>query len=209
MCFEVSTAPCVGTFSMADVLQDFIKYFTHVNICRTINTRFLSLNHRWRRHVFMSQWESPKRAGGCINEPTWHQNPQYVIDICKPSSMTISLMQMDPRYLRWEVDKELDLDMNVIGFMLFKVENNRSIRVHRIPRGKVAGPKVYSNTREQVAHAPDLLPGRFLVIPTTFEPGASGLRFILRIFTEHSAKLVPPLRPDTVAFCLPFVDARN
>lgn len=63
---------------------------------------------------------------------------------------------------------------------LLQVELNRKYRVHS-PQQKVAG-SIYINSR-CVFLRKELKEGRYVIIPTTFEPGQQG-EFLLRVFTD-------------------------
>lgn len=63
---------------------------------------------------------------------------------------------------------------------LLQVELNRKYRVHS-PQQKVAG-SIYINSR-CVFLRKELKEGRYVIIPTTFEPGQQG-DFLLRVFTD-------------------------
>ena len=58
--------------------EDFTKYYTHVTICRVINTSFMSVRKIWKEAIFHGGWSaSNNRAGGCINNrASFLQNPQ-------------------------------------------------------------------------------------------------------------------------------------
>lgn len=60
------------------------------------------------------------------------------------------------------------------------MELNRVYRMH-VAQQKVGG-SVYINSRS-VFKRTDLTEGRYVVIPTTFEPGLEG-DFLLRVFTD-------------------------
>lgn len=61
-----------------------------------------------------------------------------------------------------------------------QVELNRIYRMH-VTQQKVGG-SVYINSRS-VFKRMDLTEGRYVIIPTTFEPGIEG-EFLLRVFTD-------------------------
>lgn len=69
---------------------------------------------------------------------------------------------------------------SIKGSSLLQVELNRKYRVHS-PQQKVAG-SIYINSR-CVFLRKELKEGRYVIIPTTFEPGQQG-EFLLRVFTD-------------------------
>ncbi|KFM60824.1 Calpain-5, partial [Stegodyphus mimosarum] len=89
----------------------------------------------------------------------------------------IFLMQKDRRALRSKGISHL-----VIGFHVMKVEANRRYRLHSI-KEKAAGSQ-YAMSRN-VFQRCSLKYGRYVIVPTTFEPGQEG-EFLLRIFTSKA-----------------------
>ena len=61
-----------------------------------------------------------------------------------------------------------------------QVELNRTYRMH-VTQEKVGG-SIYINSRSVFLRI-DLKEGRYVIIPTTFDPGLEG-EFLLRIFTD-------------------------
>ncbi|KAG8196268.1 hypothetical protein JTE90_023823 [Oedothorax gibbosus] len=119
------------------------------------------------------------RAGGCYNnKDTFLQNPQYRFDVeADDDTVMIFLMQKDRRALRSQGISHL-----VIGFHVMKVEANRRYRLHAI-KDKAAGSE-YAMSRN-VFHRCDLKAGRYIIVPTTFEPSQEG-EFLLRLFTSKA-----------------------
>ena len=64
-----------------------------------------------------------------------------------------------------------------------QVEENRKYRLHVIH--ETVGTVTYINSRS-VFESYNFPEGRYVVIPTTFEPGQQGT-FMLRIFTENNS----------------------
>uniref|UniRef100_A0A8C1TTL0 Calpain 5a n=1 Tax=Cyprinus carpio TaxID=7962 RepID=A0A8C1TTL0_CYPCA len=164
--------------------EDFCKYFTDLILCRMINTSYLSIHKTWEEEVMRGSWcrhDDPlrNRSGGCINhKATFLQNPQYVFDVTKPEDeVLICLQQQDKRA------KDGKGENVVIGFDIQRVELNRTYRMHTIQ--KTVGSSIYINSRS-VFLRKDLKEGRYVIVPTTFDPGLQG-DFLLRIFTDVPA----------------------
>ncbi|XP_043560888.1 calpain-5-like isoform X2 [Chiloscyllium plagiosum] len=170
-----------GEFWMA--FEDWYKYFTNAIVCRIINTSYLSIRKTWDEVILRGAWsrhEGPllNRAGGCTNfRDTFLQNPQYVFDITKKEDeVLISIQQRDKRIHR----KEGNGKNLTIGFGIFKVELNREYRLHS-PYQKVSG-SIYIDKRS-ISLRTCLKKGRYVIIPSTFEPYVEG-EFLLRIYTD-------------------------
>ncbi|XP_013928774.1 PREDICTED: calpain-5-like [Thamnophis sirtalis] len=109
---------------------------------------------------------------------------QYIFDVKKvEDKVLISLQQKDQRIHR----KEGAGDNLVIGFEIFKVEDNRDYRLHQLKIQERITNFTYLNNR--IVHLKMLLKqGRYLLIPTTFSPNTEG-EFILRLFTDVPSAL--------------------
>ncbi|XP_028923376.1 calpain-6 [Ornithorhynchus anatinus] len=175
-----------GEFWMA--FEDWCSHFTDVDICHNVNTSFFSLHKTWEQAVVRGAWiphQEPlrNRAGGCFNNrDTFLQNPQYIFDIKKAQDQVlISLQQRDQRVHR----KEGYGDNLTIGFSLFKVEENRRFRMHHVHIQEHTSTSMYADVRAVFLRK--LLPrGRYVLIPTTFQPGDAST-FLLRLFTDEPA----------------------
>ncbi|XP_057695891.1 calpain-5-like isoform X1 [Corythoichthys intestinalis] len=186
-----------GEFWMT--FSDFIANFTHIVLCRLINTSYFSLHKTWEEVTVHSSWRRHdnalmNRAGGCINnKQTFLQNPQFLFDVSKAEDEAlVSLQQRDRRAsLRQGRGENL-----AIGFEIHRVEVNRKYRMHA-PQQRVANSP-YSNARSAFLRV-DLKKGRYVIIPTTFEPNLEG-DFLLRIFTDvpsHGRELILDQPPHT------------
>lgn len=87
----------------------------------------------------------------------------------------------------------VDSFLNIILNILFtsyvcifypQVEGNRKYRLHTM--FEKAGDSIFINARE-VVNKFQLKQGRYVVVPSTYEPNKTG-SFLLRVFTEKSSK---------------------
>uniref|UniRef100_A0A3Q2Z7C6 Calpain 5 n=1 Tax=Hippocampus comes TaxID=109280 RepID=A0A3Q2Z7C6_HIPCM len=170
-----------GEFWMT--FSDFISNFTHLVLCRMINTSHISVHKTWVEQVLRGSWahhedELKNRAGGCVNnKQTFLQNPQYVFDVTKPEDEVLVCLQQKDRRASLRAGRGENL---AIGLEVHKVELNRNYRMHA-PQQKVAGTP-YSNTRSAFLRV-DLKEGRYVILPTTYDPDRDG-EFLLRVFTD-------------------------
>ncbi|XP_034557645.1 calpain-5-like [Notolabrus celidotus] len=173
-----------GEFWMT--FDDFINNYTDLILCRLINTSYLSFHKTWEEAVMRGSWRLSNdpllnRTGGCTNhKQTFLQNPQYVFDVKKPEDeLLICLQQQDRRAsLRGGRGENL-----AIGFDIHRVELNRTYRMHATQE-KVGG-STYINSRSVFVRI-DLKEGRYVILPTTFDPGLEG-EYLLRIFSDVSS----------------------
>uniref|UniRef100_A0A3B4VFM8 Calpain-5-like n=1 Tax=Seriola dumerili TaxID=41447 RepID=A0A3B4VFM8_SERDU len=134
------------------------------------------------------QVDKRSRCGGCINHrETFLHNPQFMFEVGgKEEEVLICLQQEDRRIQR----KDGGGENLPIGFEVLKVEVNRCSRVQCVV--EQAASSVYMDSRSVTLRA-TLAPGRYVVLPTTFLPGATG-RFLLRLFSHSHVRL-----PDVYA----------
>uniref|UniRef100_A0A8C9ZKT9 Calpain 5 n=1 Tax=Sander lucioperca TaxID=283035 RepID=A0A8C9ZKT9_SANLU len=170
-----------GEFWMT--FDDFIANFTDLILCRLINTSYLSFHKIWEEAVMRGSWrrhDDPllNRAGGCSNnKQTFLQNPQFVFDVKKPEDEVLICLQQKDRRATLREGRGENL---AIGFDIHRVELNRTYRMH-VTQQKVGG-SVYINSRS-VFKRIELKEGRYVIIPTTFDPALEG-EFLLRTFTD-------------------------
>ncbi|XP_074770988.1 calpain-6 isoform X3 [Athene noctua] len=177
-----------GEFWMT--FEDWCKNFTDVDICRIVNTSYFSIHKTWEKKMMHGAWAKNSepllnRSGGCFdNNETFLQNPQYIFDVKKTEDkVLVSLQQEDRRKYK----KEGKGDSFPIGFEIFKVEDNRSYRLHKLTVQERVATSLYINTRT-VFLKRILKKGRYILIPTTYHPGIV-TKFILRLFTDVPSKL--------------------
>ncbi|RUS17841.1 calpain large subunit, domain III-domain-containing protein, partial [Endogone sp. FLAS-F59071] len=182
-----------GDFWMS--FPDFCTNFTSLIICRHIptNNNHLRLfqRHRWRSAVFLARWSlADNTAGGCVNYPqTFPKNHQYIFTIHDPAVCVISLMQQDSRRKR-----HLGAENATIGFVILRVERNRRYRFHK-SMYEVIAKVTYMNSRE-VSGRFKLLPGRYVCVPTTFDPSEEGDFFLRMFFSCRRFVHVKELKTD-------------
>ncbi|KAG9274306.1 calpain-5-like [Astyanax mexicanus] len=140
-----------------------------------------------KKEMVEDEWEREMdkrcRCGGCINHrETFLHNPQFMFEVGgEGDEVLICLQQEDRRMKRREGGGE-----NLpIGFEVLRVEVNRSCRVQCF--SEQAASSVYMDSRSVTLRA-SLSPGRYALLPTTFQPGSTG-RFLIRLFSHTRIKL--------------------
>ncbi|EDO34860.1 predicted protein [Nematostella vectensis] len=159
--------------------DDFCREFTDCTLCHVINKAMIhKVFKQWHIYKHNYNWTQGQNAGGCVqNQDTFLKNPQYAFSITdnEGEDAMVSLMQEDRRK-----DKSKGVGNLTIGFYIMKVEENRKYRVHSMfPK---AGDSIFINARE-VMNRFFLAAGRYLVVPSTYEPHTPG-HFMMRIFTR-------------------------
>ncbi|RUS75116.1 hypothetical protein EGW08_017123 [Elysia chlorotica] len=158
--------------------QEWIKYFTDVNVCHFVNTSYFTLKKSWTETIWFSEWSSAGRNGGNDwNSLFFLSNPQYLFDITteEPDQVMVSLEQRDVTEGRVAVGEK----KNTIGFYIMKVEANRKYRIH------VKGEQIYKSqflTSRNVFGSCNLPKGRYVIIPCCASTKDTG-QFMLRLYT--------------------------
>ncbi|KAK0048922.1 calpain-5 [Biomphalaria pfeifferi] len=162
-----------GEFWMT--FEDYCKYFVQTCICRVVNTSYVSLSKTWHEGLAHGMWKAPNRAGGCPNNrETFLQNPQYMFDITEDGDeCMVQLMQKGSR----------DKENATIGFTILKVELNREYRIHDLNLQEKVVSTVYRNSRSTFLRHGPLKKGRYVVIPSTFDPNVEAF-YLFRVYTS-------------------------
>lgn len=162
--------------------DDFCIHFTTVTICVLVNTSVFTIRKTYNEGAMKGRWEG-SNAGGCVNnKETFLSNPQFRFDMTGSDKDVafISLMQPDIRELKSQGKTNI-----VMGFFVCKVEANRIYRIHTLYAK--AGDSSFINSRE-VFVTLELDPGRYVLIPSSFEPGQVS-DFLVRVYTDHGNSL--------------------
>uniref|UniRef100_A0A3Q3MGC9 Calpain 9 n=1 Tax=Mastacembelus armatus TaxID=205130 RepID=A0A3Q3MGC9_9TELE len=170
--------------------EDFKRNYDKVEICNmTADSLTDDVKHQWEVSMFEGNWIRGSTAGGCRNYiDTFWTNPQFKLqledtddddDVC---SVVIALMQKNRRKLRKE-----GLDLETIGFAVYKAPEEEDHLGKDFFRynPSTARSKTYINMRE-VSERFTLPPGKYLLVPTTFQPHHEA-DFLIRIFSEKKA----------------------
>ncbi|CAG7838641.1 unnamed protein product [Allacma fusca] len=167
--------------------DDFISEFSDLSICRLINTSVFNFRKTWYENYFEGQWTEPLTAGGCPNNDTFLKNPQFCFDV--PSSemeLVVQLLQTDLRGKYETVSRNHKTEYKSIGFHVMQVEQNRKYRLHK--NKKKAFTSDYVRSRS-VFYRGSLSKGRYVLVPTTFEPSVE-TEFFLRVYTGNKIHMM-------------------
>uniref|UniRef100_A0A8C6PXZ1 Calpain 9 n=1 Tax=Nothobranchius furzeri TaxID=105023 RepID=A0A8C6PXZ1_NOTFU len=154
--------------------EDFKKNYDKVEICNmTPDALSDDTMYKWTINTFEGNWIRGSTAGGCRNYiDTFWTNPQFKLELKDADdnhhlcSVVIALMQKNRRKLRKE-----GLDLETIGFAMYQApddDDHMGKDFFRYNASK-ARSRTYINMRE-VAERFSLPPGKYLLVPTTFQP---------------------------------------
>ncbi|CAL8072205.1 unnamed protein product [Orchesella dallaii] len=186
--------------------EDFAAEFTDLSVCQLVNTSIFSFRKTWSENNLFGQWTNPHRAGGCPNHDTFLRNPQYYFDVPKEGlELMIQIIQTDRRGVSENNDSARRAEYNSIGFHVMKVEDNREHRLHKMQKKAVTSD--YCKTRSMFFQG-NLDEGRYVVVPTTFEPGIA-TEFLMRVYSDAAiaVKELTHDYPEPHWMCTPFCSA--
>jgi len=179
--------------------KDFVQYYDQVEICHLSPD---CLDHcdgeapKWQVNSFCGSWVNGCSAGGCRNYlETFAHNPQFTVELGSHDTtndeeeeeeedgrltLIVSLMQKNMRAMR-----HTGMGYLSIGFVLYRMKEFQTGKMDADffkYNLSVARSKSFINQREVTLRV-RLEPGRYLIVPSTFEPGLEG-EFLLRTFSE-------------------------
>ncbi|CAF1443519.1 unnamed protein product [Rotaria sp. Silwood1] len=169
-------------------------------------TNYLPIQHKiWSCLLFEGQWIKNISSGGrcittCEHGCNFWKNPQYKIetnttDKTIKCAIIISLMQ---KYNRFKsIDNPIDR-YDYIQARIYKIKTDNSTHSLRSYSHHIDTKKIYENddleyvgytgsyiNRREVTLYLRVPPGKYLIIPSTYEPNHDG-HFLLRIFLEEN-----------------------
>ncbi|CAI5448028.1 unnamed protein product [Caenorhabditis angaria] len=192
-----------GEFWMS--FDDFMTNFTQMEVCNLSAdvmdeiTEMTGVEvaekqkHQWVEKSADGEWNSRNgTAGGCQNNDTYSNNPQYGTFFQVPESsveqdgkctVIAAVLQKYRRELRSK-----NLDNLPIGFSVYRADpsgqplNEATIRSQK----PVARNKVFINMREVTARF-RVTPGSYVIIPSTFD-AYDDAAFLLRIYSNSNVE---------------------
>lgn len=197
-----------GEFWMS--FRDFLSNFDSIEVCNLSPDETLEVaggkKKKWNVKFYEGKWVVGVSAGGCSNYPeSFYRNPQYVMTIEDVdegdedglATVLVGLMQKNSRLKRNTGSR----GFAHIGFSIYSVTKedfatrpqNRKFFENR----KSVAKSEFSYVREQSVRL-QLKPGRYLIVPSTFDPNVEG-EFILRIFSEGRSTLEENDKPVEIA----------
>lgn len=99
--------------------------------------------------------------------------------------LMVQLLQADLRGKQQSGTPGHSVDYKSIGFHIMEVEQNRRYRVHKNRKKAITSDYVRARG---VFYRGTLNKGRYVIVPTTFEPNIE-TEFFLRMYTEAKVKL--------------------
>jgi len=121
-----------------------------------------------------------KTAGGCSNEPTWKESPQFILELPADDKVKLSLKQL----------QKVDDKYHHIGFVVMKSEPSKKRKFQTVD---VVHQTPFLNRQTNAADI-ELPAGAYNILACTFHPNLENT-FELSVQTNYNAKLYE-LTPD-------------
>ncbi|KAM3180271.1 hypothetical protein ACTXT7_016610, partial [Hymenolepis weldensis] len=182
-----------GEFWMS--IDDFRKCFSKLEVCHLgqeslEDDQTVHGKKRLEETLFTGEWTKNINAGGCANfKDTYWTNPQFKItatdtdpsDDDNKCTLVVGLMQKNMR-------KKGASKFHTIGFCIYQLPPNTEgiLKRNFFMYNRPLAISEFTNTRE-VTIKLQVLPGSYLIVPSTFNPNEEG-QFIIRCFTETLMK---------------------
>uniref|UniRef100_A0A1I7TDS4 Calpain catalytic domain-containing protein n=1 Tax=Caenorhabditis tropicalis TaxID=1561998 RepID=A0A1I7TDS4_9PELO len=185
-----------GEFWMS--FDDFMTNFTQMECCNLSADVMNEISemtgvevhdkqqHQWVEKQEDGEWNSRQgTAGGCQNNETYCQNPQYGTTFQVPydsieqdgkCTVIVAVLQKYRRELRSK-----NLDNLPIGFSVYRIEGGGAL-TDTSGKKPVARTRVFINMREVTVRF-RVPPGQYIVVPCTFD-AYDDASFLLRVFSN-------------------------
>ncbi|CAG5896779.1 unnamed protein product [Menidia menidia] len=146
-------------------------------------------------HQLAGRWIKGLSAGGSRNSSSYSNNPKFWLKVCERGEVLASLLQ----HRKWRnTEKRAQTQRNddnntqhqhyqAIALHVWKVEKKRFNLSRVLNKPPCASTHCHAYEREVVLHR-YLEPGHYILIPSTYQPGAEA-RFLIRVFSSSSTSL--------------------
>lgn len=146
-------------------------------------------------HQLAGRWTKGHSAGGSRNSSSYGSNPKFWLKVCERGEVLISLQQHrkwrnTEKYAQTALEERKNTahqHYQAIALHMWKVEKKRFNLSQMLNKPTCASTHCHAYEREVVLHR-QLEPGYYLVIPSTYQPGAEA-RFLIRVFSSSSTSL--------------------
>ncbi|XP_061152255.1 calpain-10 isoform X1 [Syngnathus typhle] len=140
------------------------------------------------RHHLAGRWVKGLSSGGSRNSSIYGTNPKFWLKMCEKGEVIVSLLQHGkPRHFANTEDDVRRQQCQAIALHMWKVEKKRLNLSHTLNKAPCASTHCHAHQREVLLHGL-LEPGHYLVIPSTYRPGAEA-RFLIRVFSSSTSSV--------------------
>ncbi|KAK6623354.1 hypothetical protein RUM43_009206 [Polyplax serrata] len=180
--------------------EDFVVNLEELAIVRLFNNNLFARGRRWYESSVRGAWTigdrgslSDRSGGGNTNSETFLRNPQYLFQVDnEEEELTFQMLQWDGVEPATPLSNAQNLRPRhctlLIGFTIIKVETNRKYRLHKIMSFCQLLVSLDHQRKRELYYRGFFPKGRYLLVPTTYKPGAEG-NFLIRLFSQGDVKL--------------------
>ncbi|XP_028987445.1 calpain-10 isoform X2 [Betta splendens] len=146
-------------------------------------------------HQLSGRWMKEHSAGGNRNSSSYGTNPKFWLKVCETGEVLVSLLQhrkwrSSGKYAQSALEDSRNTKhqhFQAIALHMWKVEKKRFNLSRMLNKPPLASTHCHTYEREVVLHG-QLEPGYYLLIPSTYKPGAES-HFLIRVFSSSSTSL--------------------
>ncbi|XP_049889534.1 calpain-10 [Epinephelus moara] len=146
-------------------------------------------------HQLAGRWIKGSSAGGSRNSSSYGSNPKFWLKVCERGEVLVSLLQHrkwrnTEKYAQMPLEESKNIThqhYQAIALHMWKVEKRRFNLSRMLNKPPCASTHCHAYEREVVLHG-ELEPGYYLLIPSTYQPGAEA-RFLIRAFSSSTTSL--------------------
>ncbi|XP_030608778.1 calpain-10 [Archocentrus centrarchus] len=205
---ELQTRVAEGEFWLDEA--EFMSQFDDVTVGYPISEEgylksIYTGNLLTHSHQLAGRWVKGHSAGGSRNCSSYSSNPKFWLKVCERGEVLVSLLQHQKWRKTVKYAQTPLVDSNTtkhqhyqaIALHLWKVEKKRFNLSRMLNKPPRTSTHCHAYEREVVLHG-QLESGYYLLIPSTYQPGAEA-RFLIRVFSSSSISLsalkspAPPL----------------
>jgi len=134
----------------------------------------LSPSKEWKHVMIEGAWKE-KSAGGCKNNVTCSNNPQYLLQLSTATNVHLLLVQSS------------EAEFDHIGFYVCTTLSSSS-KLVKISSVDIVGKSEFASSREAYWSSDLKASSMYVIIPCTFDPGWES-KFRLTVLTDHPIKI--------------------
>ncbi|TWW73241.1 calpain-10 isoform X1 [Takifugu flavidus] len=147
------------------------------------------------RHQLVGWWTNGHSAGGSRNSSSYGSNPKFWLKVCDSGEVVVSLFQ-HRKCRNAEKPSQMPIEdrkkpkhqrYQAIALHMWQVEKKRFNLSRLLNKPPCASTQCHAYEREVILGG-ELEPGYYLVIPSTYQPGAEA-RFLIRVFSSCPTSL--------------------
>lgn len=172
-----------GTFFMR--FEDFIKFYNRVHVLCLLTD---DQGEIWHKQVLKGQWKG-ETAAGCTNNPSWPNNPQYLLSSPSPNNkILIGLSQQDLRYKHKKSPSKQGVKYEPLGIVVMKTNEKLVSKKKTCDASEREGSTVFMGQRDISCQIVTQKDKHYVILPCTFNSRVEQ-PFEIMIYSQHKIEL--------------------